>query len=178
MLLVITSIRHKVLDKVLVQSWWLPQRDWTCSGSSCPPAPTVHWGGRTPGFHQSCWSYRADLDWDRHSLLSLGSCYLCWPHGDPSEELAALQQRPRQTQSPPATQLRIYNPSQEHGQSHRIPVMSWCHHHYRSSCSHVDISPVEGGEDPLRSLPQNTPSLWSESWHLYFRWQWQCSLSW
>ena len=41
------------------------------------------------------------------SYLSSEPFCLCWPHSGQSEEMAALQYRPRLTQSPPAAQLRI-----------------------------------------------------------------------
>ena len=117
------SFKHKVL----LQSWSQRQRGETWPGSSWPPPSTVRWGGRTPGYHQSRNRHnRLNIYYQIVSVkllksiylskfsrvqtvvsyLSSRPCCLCWPHGDQSEEMAALQSGPRLTQSPPAAQLR------------------------------------------------------------------------
>ena len=48
LLCLLNQFKHKVLN----QRWWWRWRATPCPGSSCPPASTLHWWGRTPGSHR------------------------------------------------------------------------------------------------------------------------------
>ena len=144
------STRHKVLNR----SWWRPQRGYSCPGSSCPPASTDRWGGRTQGCHQRfcqqrwrkrpnrlntisvkliislVWRWWFDI-WVKYSKchnnyfhLSLKSCSQCSHHGDHREEMAALQWGPRLRQSQPSAQWRRGTPPKLLVPGPRWPTLS------------------------------------------------------